>query len=83
MILPPSYSIDREKVAYDVDTYDKKLHGTIHYDPEDGIYYSVRRVFEREGLAVAEKLPWPESINSRLEVVHLRGSSQGGWRGRR
>ena len=72
MLLPPSYAIDRQKEEYDVDVYDSKLRGSIHMDPEDGIHYSVRRVFERDGLALVERLPWPESRTSRLEVVHLR-----------
>ena len=72
MILPPSYAIDREREEYDVDVYDSKLRGSVHMDPEDGIHYSVRRVFERDGLALVERLPWPESKASRLEVIHLR-----------
>ena len=72
MLLPPSYNIDRENDEYDVDAYDAKLRGSVHIDPEDGIHYSVRRVFEKDGLALVERLPWPESSQSRLEVVHLR-----------
>ena len=68
-ILPPSYHIDKEKDEFDVN---KKLRGVVHLDPEDGIFYVIRKVFERNGLALVERLPWPESINSRLEVVHLR-----------
>ena len=71
-ILPPSYSLDREKDEYNVEEYDRKLRGVVHLDPEDGIFYVIRKVFERNGLALVERLPWPESINSRLEVVHLR-----------
>ena len=51
-ILPPSYHLDKERNDYDVDIYDRKLRGTIHLDPENGIYYSMRRVFEKDGLAV-------------------------------
>ena len=72
MILPQSYAIDREREEYDVDVYDSKLRGSVHMDPEDGIHYSVSRVFERDGLALVERLPWPESKASRLEVIHLR-----------
>ena len=71
-ILPPSYSIDREKDEYNVEEYNRRLKGVIHLDPEDGISYVIRKVFERNGLALVERLPWPESTNSRLEVVHLR-----------
>ena len=71
-ILPPSYFIDKEKDEYNAEEYDKKLRGVVHLDPEDGIYYVVRKVFERDGLVLVERLPWPESINSRLEVVNLR-----------
>ena len=67
-ILPPSYSIDREKDEYNVEEYDKKLRGVVHLDSEDGIYYVVRQVFEHNGLALVKRLPWPESINSMLEV---------------
>ena len=59
VIFPPSYHIDREKDDYNVEVYDKRLHGVFHLDLEDGIHYVVRRVFERDGLELAEKLPWP------------------------
>jgi hypothetical protein len=72
IILPPSYNIDKEKDEFDVNEYDKKLRGVVHLDPEDGIYYVVRQVYEHNGLALVKRLPWPESTNSRLEVVHLR-----------
>ena len=71
-ILPPSYYIDKEKEEYNVDEYDRKLRGVVHLDPEDGIFYVVRKVFERDGLVLVERIPWPESTNSRMEVVHLR-----------
>ena len=71
-ILSPSYDIDQENDEYNIEEYNKKLRGVVHLNPEDGIYYTVRKVFERGGLALVEGLPWPESSNSRLEVVHLR-----------
>ena len=64
MILPPSYGIDKEKEEYNTDEYNKKLSGLIHFDPEEGIYYSVKRVFEKDGLAFVERIPWPESSHS-------------------
>ena len=51
-ILPPSYHIDNERNDYDVEEYDKKLCGLVHLDPKDGIYYAVRKVFERDGRLV-------------------------------
>ena len=54
IILPPSYNIDKEKDEFDVNEYDKKLRGVVHLDPEDGIYYVVRQVYEHNGLALVK-----------------------------
>ena len=48
MILSPSYGIDKEKGEYNTDEYNKKLSGLVHFDPEDGVYYSKKRVFDTE-----------------------------------
>ena len=72
MILPASHAIDQENDEYNIEEYNKKLRGVVYLNPEDGIYHTIQKVFERDGLALVERLPWPESSDSRLEVVHLR-----------
>ena len=72
MLLPPSFLADLESEEFDVDKYHRKMVGQIHIDHEDGIFYTVKRVFAKEGMALVERLPWPETKDSRLELVHLR-----------